>query len=128
MSCSQQSHHYGKLSPIQEVRVISLELSRLPVLSLFNEKQGILLRENIIPYHSLEPLPCSRAPVTQMPCCDTAQCGQDQCSYMVPTCALSLSLPFILCLVLFVYLMYAYFTRQKRICLRSHNAHKIIKH
>lgn len=37
-----------------------LELSRLPVLSLFNEKQGILLRENIIPCHTLEPLPMSR--------------------------------------------------------------------
>lgn len=37
-----------------------LELSRLPVLSLFNEKQGILLRENIIPCHNLGPLPLSR--------------------------------------------------------------------
>lgn len=122
VSCGQQSHHYSKLSPIQEVRVMRLELSRLPVLSLFNEKQGILLRENIIPSHNLGPLPLSRN------CHAVIQpsVGQAGAHIWCPHVHFH-SLFFMLCLALSVCRIYAYFTRQEKLS-RSHNAHKIIRH
>lgn len=79
-----------------------LELSWLPVLSLFNEKQGILLRENIIPCHTLGPLPLSRNCYTVI----QPNVGQAGAHIWYPQVCFH-ALWFILCLPLSVCLIYA---------------------
>lgn len=85
-----------------------LELSLLPVLSLFNEKQGILLRENIIPCHNLGPLPLSRN------CHAVLQPSVDQAGAHIwyPHVHFH-SISFIFCLALSVCFKYAYFNKQE---------------
>lgn len=65
--------------------------------------------------------------VTQLPCCDTAQCWPGQCSCIVPTCALLLSLSFSVLLTLSVSCTHT-LQSKKRICSRSHNTLKLNKH
>lgn len=85
-----------------------LELSRLPVLSLFNDKQGILLRENIIPYHTLGALSLSRNchAVIQL------NVGQASAHIWYPHVHFH-SVSIILCVALSVCPIYTYFTKQE---------------